>query len=51
MFSDMVRETEKANFDLSSLRVASTGGAICSKQLVTDLKTKLPFKHVAVSLF
>ncbi|ODN00440.1 Acyl-CoA synthetase family member 2, mitochondrial, partial [Orchesella cincta] len=47
MFTDILKVTEKENYDLSSLRVASTGGAICSKQLVEDLKTKLPFKLVA----
>jgi len=46
MFADIVKASEVQNLDLSSLRSAITGGALCSPELVKDMKTKLGFKYI-----
>jgi len=50
MFADLLKvESEVGNnFNLTNLKTAVTAGAICSEQLINEIKTKLHFKFVYV---
>jgi hypothetical protein len=51
MFADLLKGVSDigARLDLSSLKTAVTAGALCSEQLLKDIRTKLHFKNVFVS--
>ena len=49
MFEMMINDPQRAEFDLSSLRVCTTGGAAIPVQLVEDMREKLGFETVVTA--
>lgn len=46
MFADLLKAATDKKYDLSSLKSAITGGAVCSENLLKAMKSKLQFKTI-----
>lgn len=49
MFSDMLKAIDGVEIDFSNLKAVITGGAICSPELVNDIRNRMPLSKVVVS--
>lgn len=51
MFADMLKAIDGKPSDFSSLKAVVTGGAICTPEIITDLRNKMPLIKVVVNKF